>query len=88
MERREFERITRLEQIQLDGIRAMDKHIEEDRRMLGEIRANIADIYDKLNKIIVKQTRLETIFWLVGSLIVLITPVITSITVAFFFHYQ
>ena len=82
MEPKEFERLAKLEQIQTDTIKAMDIHVTQDSIMLGEIRLDIKDIYEKLSKIVVKQTRLETIFWLVGALIVLLTPTITAFVVA------
>ena len=82
MEPKEFERLAKLEQIQTDSIKAMDTHVVQDSKMLGEIRLDIKDIYEKLSKIVVKQTRLETIFWLVGALIVLLTPMITAFVVA------
>ena len=82
MEPKEFERLAKLEQIQTDSIKAMDAHVVQDSKMLGEIRLDIKDIYEKLSKIVVKQARLETIFWLVGALIVLLTPMITAFVVA------
>ncbi len=82
METKEFERLARLEQKQTDSIEAMDRHVTQDSIMLGEIRGDIKDIYDKLHDLVVAQTRQGTIIWLVGGLIVLITPVVTAIVVA------
>jgi len=82
MEKNEFERLAKLEQMQMNSIKIMDNHIVQDSKTLGEIRLDIKDIYEKLSKIVIKQTRLETIFWLVGALIVLITPIITAFVVA------
>ena len=50
--------------------------------MLGEIRGDIKDIYEKLHDLVVAQTKQGTIIWIVGSLIVLITPVVTAFVVA------
>ena len=82
MEKNEFERLAKLEQMQMNSIKIMDNHIVQDSKTLGEIRLDIKDIYEKLSKIVVKQTRLETIFWLVGMLIVLLTPTVTAFVVA------
>jgi len=85
MEPKEFERLAKLEQIQTDSIKAMDMHITQDSIMLGEIRGDVKDIYEKLHTIVIQQTRQGTIMWLVGSLIVLLTPTITAIVVAWIF---
>ena len=82
MEQNDYERLARLEQIQTNSIKIMDAHVTQDMIMLGEIRNDIKDIYGKLSRIVIKQTRLETIFWLVGALIVLLTPIITAFVVA------
>lgn len=86
MEAKEFERLAKLEQVQTDSIKAMDAHVLQDSIMLGEIRGDIKDIYGKLNAIVVAQTKQGTIMWLVGSLIVILTPVVTAIVVAWLFR--
>ena len=83
MEPKEFERLAKLEQIQTDSIKAMDAHVIQDSIMLGEIRGDIKDIYEKLNNLVVFQTKQSTIMWLVGALIVLITPVVTALVVVY-----
>lgn len=82
MEPKEFERLAKLEQMQTDSIKNMDAHIAQDSIMLGEIRGDIKDIYEKLHDLVVAQTKQGTIIWIVGSLIVLITPVVTAFVVA------
>ena len=83
MEPKEFERLAKLEQKQINSIEAMDKHVAQDLIMLGEIRSDIKDIYEKLTNLVVSQTKQSTIMWLIGALIVLITPTITAIVVAY-----
>jgi len=83
MEPKEFERLAKLEQMQTDSIKSMDAHVIQDSIMLGEIRGDIKDIYEKLNNLVVAQTKSATIMWLVGALIVLITPTITAFVVAY-----
>jgi uncharacterized coiled-coil protein SlyX len=86
MEPKEFERLAKLEQRQTDNIEAMNAHVARDSIMLGEIRGDIKDIYEKLNNMVIAQTRQGTIIWLVGSLIVLLTPTITAFVVAWLFR--
>ena len=83
MDPKEFERLAKLEQKQTDSIEAMDRHVAQDSIMLSEIRGDIKDIYEKLTNLVVAQTKQATIMWLVGGLIVLITPTITAIVVAY-----
>ena len=85
MEQKEFERLAKLEQIQTDSIKAMDNHVQQDSIMLGEIRGDIKDIYEKLNSMVIQQTKQGTIIWLVGALIVVLTPVATAVVVAWIF---
>ena len=51
--------------------------------MLGEIRGDIKDIYGKLHDLVVANIKQSTIMWMIGALVVLITPVVTAIVVAY-----
>ncbi len=81
METKEFERLAKLEQAQTDSIRTMDKHVEEDHRVLGEIKDNITDIYDKLSKLLIGQVETKTTLKSMGWVVVLLTPIVTAIIV-------
>ena len=82
MEPKEFERLAKLEQKHTDSLKTMDMHIAQDAIMLGEIRGDIKDIYEKLHDLVIAQTKQGTVIWIVGALIVLITPVVTAFVVA------
>jgi hypothetical protein len=81
MKQKEFERLAKLEQSQTDSIRDMDKHVEEDHRVLGEIKENITDIYDKLSRLLVGQAETRTTMQVMGWVVVLLTPVVTAVVV-------
>lgn len=81
MDESHLAKLIKLEEKQNAAIKDMEEHIEEDYVILGEIKKDIRDIYGKISDIRVEQTRQSTIFWIIGSLVVLLTPVITAIVV-------
>ena len=77
----QFERLVKLEQAHSDSIRSMDKHVEEEYRVLGDIKKDITDIYEKLSKLLVGQTETKTTMKNMAWFVVLMTPVVTAVVV-------
>ena len=86
MDESHLTKLIKLEEKQNADIRRLAEHEVEDHRILSEIRQDIKDIYEKLTDIRVEQTRLATIFWIIGSLVVVLTPVITAVVVTMMTH--
>lgn len=82
MDETHLAKLIKMEEKQNADIQNLAHHEAEDHRILGDIKKDIKDIYGKLSDIRVEQTRLATIFWIIGSLVVLLTPVITALVVA------